>query len=143
MARSHAQRFTMFAGVGVINTLVDVGAFVGFYELVGLDVISCNVLAFLLAVANSYILNRFITFRDRGGGSGSLRRFGRFFVIAVTAMIVSTAIVYVASQFIYPVVGKLIATVAGPLYQLRGIASFRVHPGTATPAFRRSSRHSA
>lgn len=119
-ARSHARRFAMFAGIGIINTLIDIGAFVCLYELVGLDVISSNVLAFLLAVANSYVLNRLITFRDRGGGVGSLRRFARFFVIAVTAMIVSTAIVYLASQLIYPVIGKLIATVASTFINYLG-----------------------
>lgn len=134
--RSHARRFAMFAGIGVINTLVDVGAFIGFYELVGLDVISCNVLAFLLAVANSYILNRFITFRDRSGGGGSLRRFARFFVIAITAMIVSTAIVYLASQFIHPVIGKLMATVVSTLINYLGSHRFvftreRRHPRSA------------
>ncbi|HJR21338.1 MAG TPA: GtrA family protein [Dongiaceae bacterium] len=116
--RSHARRFTVFAGVGAINTLVDIGAFVCLYQFAGLDVILSNVLAFLLAVANSYIFNRFITFRDRSGGS--LRRMGAFFVVAVAAMIVSTAIVFLASQFIHPVFGKLIATVASTFINYLG-----------------------
>lgn len=121
-ARSHARRFTLFAAIGVINTLVDIGAFICLYELAGLDVISSNVLAFLLAVTNSYVLNRFITFRDRVGGS--LRHFARFLVVAVAAMIASTAIVYAISLFLYPVIGKLVATAASTLINYVGSHKF-------------------
>ncbi len=112
MAPSHARRLAIFAGVGILNTAIDIVAFTCFYELVGLDVISSNVLAFAIAVTNSYVLNQFITFADRGRGGMPLRRFLRFFVIALAALTVSTAIVYLISQFTHPLIGKLVATVA-------------------------------
>jgi putative flippase GtrA len=123
-SRSHARRLASFILVGLINTAVDIGAFTCLYELANLDVISSNVLAFVLAVTNSYVLNRFITFSDRIGGGFPLRRFLRFFIIAVVAMTVSTSIVYLASQFVYPVIGKLVATAASTLINYIGSHRF-------------------
>lgn len=120
VARSHTRRVAMFAGVGIINSAIDIAAFACFHELVGLDVISSNVLAFVIAVTNSYVLNRVFTFADRSRGGLPLRRFVRYFGIAVTAMVVSTAIVYLVSQFTDPLFGKLIATVASTLINYIG-----------------------
>ena len=119
-ARSHARRLALFVGVGLTNTAVDMGAFICLYELVEFDVISSNVIAFLLAVMNSYVLNRLITFADQRVGSMPLRGLGRFLVVAGAAMIVSTAIVYMIAQFAHPVIGKLVALVASTLINYIG-----------------------
>lgn len=111
-ARSHIRRLAIFVGVGVTNTAIDIAAFACFYRFAGLDAISSNVLAFLIAVTNSYVLNRFITFADRPGGGDPVRRFVRFLIIAAAALTVSTAIVYVFAGFTHPMIGKLVATVA-------------------------------
>lgn len=111
-ARSHPRRFAAFVGIGVINTVVDISAFAFFCLLVGLDVISSNVLAFLIAVTNSYVLNFLITFADRRSTRGTLRNFARFLFVAVVSMSVSTAIVYLLSMVTHPLIAKLIATAA-------------------------------
>jgi putative flippase GtrA len=122
LARSHARRAAMFIAVGVLNTLIDIGTFTCLYQFAGFDVISSNVLAFLVAVTNSYIMNRFFTFGDRRGGG--VRRFARYLTIAVTAMTVSTAIVYLISQFTHPLIGKLVATVASTVINYIGSHRF-------------------
>lgn len=110
LIRSHPRRIATFVGIGAVNTAIDILAFACLYELVGLDVISSNVLAFMIAVTNSYIMNRLITFADRHGSSGTVRGIARFFFVAIAAMSVSTAIVYFVSLVTHPLIGKLIAT---------------------------------
>lgn len=124
LARSHARRAAMFIAVGLLNTLIDIGTFTCLYQFAGFDVISSNVVAFLVAVTNSYIMNRFFTFGDRRGSGGGVRRFARYLTIAVTAMTVSTAIVYLISQFTHPLIGKLVATVASTVINYIGSHRF-------------------
>jgi putative flippase GtrA len=112
LARSHPRRLATFIGIGAINTVIDISAFACLYTLAGLDVISSNVLAFLIAVTHSYVLNFLITFADRHSGHGTLRTFARFLVVAVVSMGVSTAFVYVISMVAHPLIAKLIATAA-------------------------------
>jgi putative flippase GtrA len=111
-AASHTRRAAIFIGIGAINTVIDVSAFACFHQLFGLHVIPSNVMAFLIALANSYILNSLITFADRHGGRPAFRSFARFFFVAAIAMTVSTVIVYLLSMLMHPLVAKLIATAA-------------------------------
>jgi putative flippase GtrA len=108
---SHPRRVAAFVGIGAVNTVVDISAFAFFFILVGLDVVSSNVLAFLIAATNSYTLNFLITFADRRSTRGTLRSFARFLFVAVVSMTVSTAIVYLLSMVMHPLIAKLIATV--------------------------------
>lgn len=110
--RSHTRRATAFVGIGAVNTVVDFSVFACLNQIVGLDPIVSNVLAFLIAVTNSYVLNALITFVDRRSGRSTFRNFARFFVVAVIAMIVSTAFVYLISMVAHPLIAKLIAIAA-------------------------------
>lgn len=70
------RRITRFSLVGVLNTGVDLAAFYVLFSLVGLPLIAANLLAFLVALANSFVFNRFWTFGSRFSGSllaGALR----------------------------------------------------------------------
>lgn len=121
LIRSHPRRFATFIGVGVINTAIDILSFACLYWVVHLDVISSNVGAFLIAVTNSYVMNRLFTFSDRRPLSGDTpRTFARFLMVAITAMIVSTAIVYLISLVMHPLIGKLIATAASTVINYTG-----------------------
>jgi putative flippase GtrA len=122
----------------MINTAVDISAFACLYELAGFGVISSNVLAFLLAVSGSYIMNRLITFADRRSSSG-IGRFVRFVTVAVVAMAVSTAVVYLASKVMHPLIGKMIATVASTFINYIATNRF-VFTAESTPTAPRPSR---
>ena len=50
-----------FAMVGVVNSLVDYSVFLSAYYLLDLPLIPANVLAWLVAVSGSYVMNCFIT----------------------------------------------------------------------------------
>jgi putative flippase GtrA len=129
---SYTRRAAIFVGIGAINTVIDFSAFACLYQLVGLDVISSNVLAFLIALANSYIMNSLITFSDRQGGHPAFRSFARFLFVAVIAMTASTAIVYVISMLTHPLIAKLIATVASTAINYFGAYWFVFPAGKAS-----------
>ena len=121
---SHPRRAATFVAVGAVNTVIDVAAFACFYQLAGLDVILSNVLAFLLAVTNSYIMNFLITFADRHSRRGTLRSFARFLLVAVLSLCVSTVIVYLLSMLMHPMIAKLVATGASTVINYCGSYRF-------------------
>jgi putative flippase GtrA len=124
LIRSHPRRIATFVAIGAVNTVIDISAFAFLYGLAGLDVVTSNVLAFLIAVTNSYALNFLITFADRRNRRGALRSFAKFLGVAIGAMGVSTAIVYLISMFTHPLIAKLIATVASTAINYLGSYRF-------------------
>ena len=54
--------------VGVVNTLIDLGVFLVAYNVFGFPLVPANVLAWLVAVSGSYVMNSFITFAAESGG---------------------------------------------------------------------------
>ena len=51
-----------FAAVGVVNSVIDFGVFWIAVQYFGAPLVPANVLSWLVAVSNSYVLNSFITF---------------------------------------------------------------------------------
>ena len=73
--KAHAARASKFAGVGVLNTAVDFGAFAAL-TAAGVPALAGNLAAFVLANAVSYRLNGRFTFREaepRLSAAGYLR----------------------------------------------------------------------
>ena len=124
LAGPHTRRATAFVGIGAVNTIIDFSVFALLSQLVGLDLIVSNILAFLIAVANSYLLNALITFADRRSRRGPFRSLTRFFCVAVVALVVSTAIVYVMSMVAHPLIAKLIAVAGSTVVNYVGCYRF-------------------
>ena len=61
-ARGVTLKAASFALVGVFNTFVDLGVFLAAYNVLKLPLIPANVLAWMVAVSGSYVMNSFITF---------------------------------------------------------------------------------
>jgi putative flippase GtrA len=123
-SRSQPRRAALFAGIGLINTTIDVSVFACLYRFEGLGVVPSNVLAFLLAAANSYLLNALVTFGDRAGTRVSPAGFARFLCVAVIAMGASTAIVWLLAMHMHPLLAKLIATAASTAIGYAGTCRF-------------------
>jgi putative flippase GtrA len=134
LLRSHPRRAALFIGVGAVNTVVDITAFACFYELLGIAVIPSNVLAFLIAVTNSYILNWLITFADRRSNRGAFGGFVRFLLVALVALGVSTAIVHFVSLVMHPLLAKLVATAGSTLVNYAGCHRFVFSGSGRVPA---------
>lgn len=108
--RDHTRRLSIFAGIGILNTLIDTACFGFFYEVLQFSILVSNVLAFLAAVTNSYVLNRRLTFSDRINNIDTSGSSVKFLAIAVFCLGVSTLIIYGLSVIMHPFFGKLIAS---------------------------------
>jgi putative flippase GtrA len=98
-----------FALVGVVNTFIDLGIFLAAYNLLKLPLIPANVLAWLVAVSGSYVMNSFITFAAESGRQLRWRAYGAFVVSGVAGVITNTAILVVASYWLPVLAAKLLA----------------------------------
>ena len=98
-----------FAMVGVVNTFIDLGIFLAAYNLLQLPLIPANVLAWLVAVSGSYVMNSFITFAAESGRQLRWRAYGAFVASGVAGVIANTAILVVASYWLPVLAAKLLA----------------------------------
>ncbi|MBW8902451.1 MAG: GtrA family protein [Bradyrhizobium sp.] len=98
-----------FALVGVVNTFIDLVIFLSAYNLLQLPLIPANVLAWLVAVSGSYVMNSFITFAAESGGQLRWRAYGAFVASGVAGVITNTAILVVASYWLPVLAAKLLA----------------------------------
>ena len=98
-----------FAMVGVVNTFIDLGIFLAAYNLLNLPLIPANVLAWLVAVSGSYVMNSFITFAAESGRQLRWRAYGAFVASGVAGVITNTAILVVASYGLPVLAAKLLA----------------------------------
>lgn len=98
-----------FAVVGVVNTLIDLGIFLLAYNVFGLRLVPANVLAWLIAVSCSYVMNSSITFAAESGGKLRWRSYGTFVASGVAGVIANTTVLFVASYWIPVLAAKLLA----------------------------------
>ena len=98
-----------FAVIGVVNTFIDLGIFLAAYNLLKLPLIPANVLAWLVAVSGSYVMNSFITFAAESGRQLRWRAYGAFVASGVAGVITNTAILVVASYWLPVMAAKLLA----------------------------------
>src|SRR5262245_51197734 len=84
-----------FAMVGVVNTLVDYSVFLSVYYVLSLPLIPANVLAWLVTVSGSYVMNSFITFAAESGRQLRWRAYGAFVASGVAGVITNTTVLVV------------------------------------------------
>jgi putative flippase GtrA len=130
--RTIALKALSFGLVGLVNLVVDFGVFsIGYFHL-GLSIIAANVLAWMIAVSNSYVMNSLTTFAAESGRKLRLRDYVTFAMSQVGGLVTNTTVVVVGS-FVMPILmAKLLAIGAGFLVNF-SLSHFIV--------FRRSSEH--
>src|SRR6202045_1503457 len=101
-----------FAMVGVVNTLIDYSVFLSAYYLLELPLIPANVLAWLVAVSGSYVMNSFTTFAAESGRELRWRAYGAFVASGVAGVFANTATLVAASIWLSVPVAKLLAIAA-------------------------------
>ncbi|MBI5017576.1 MAG: GtrA family protein [Deltaproteobacteria bacterium] len=72
--RDSVRELVTFATVGVLNTGVDVAVFFGLTSL-GVPYLGAQVVSYSCGAGNSYVLNKFWTFRTGGLSWGEMLRF--------------------------------------------------------------------
>ena len=107
--RAIALKAASFALVGVVNTAVDFSVFWTTATYLHWPLIPSNVLAWLVAVTFSYVMNSFITFGPESGRILRWRDYATFAASGVAGMVSSTAMLF-ALSFVVPVfVAKLLS----------------------------------
>ena len=102
-------RFVRFALVGVLNTVVDFGMFVLLQSILHTNLYTANAIAYLLAVVNSFLMNKYWTFSNHPTGRLILQDFGLFTIGNVAGLTLSTLIIYASTLFLPAVLGKVLA----------------------------------
>jgi len=110
--RAVSLKAVSFAMVGVINTLVDLAIFLVAYNVLDIPLVPANVLAWLIAVSGSYVMNCFITFAAESGRTLRLRDYGTFVASGIAGVITNTTVLVVASYWMPVLAAKLVAIAA-------------------------------
>lgn len=107
--RGPALKALSFGLIGIINTVIDATVFfvvLGAIVLAGYDhdasgaLIAANVLAWLVAVSGSYVMNSFITFARESGRKLRWRDYGAFVASGVAGVVANTATLLIAAQLL-------------------------------------------
>ena len=135
-ARGVGLKAMSFAFVGVINAAVDYGVFfltfgvlkqsAGAISIATAVTQSCgcmnvekwliipsNIVAWLVAVSGSYVMNSYTTFARESGRILRWRDYGTFVVSGIAGVIANTTTVVIAVQFVPVWAAKLIAILVG------------------------------
>jgi putative flippase GtrA len=124
----------LFALVGVANALVDFGVFAFCHLYLGMALVTANVLAWMVAVTGSYVLNSTVTFAAESGRVLRLRDYLSFAASQVGGLAANTATVVIASYAVPVLLAKVLAIGASFLvnFSLSYFVVFRPRPSPAS-----------
>lgn len=109
--RAIALKAASFALVGVVNTSVDFSIFWTAATYLHWPLIPANVLAWLVAMTCSYVMNSFITFGPELGRILRWRDYATFAASGLAGMVSSTATLF-ALSYVVPVLGAKVLSIA-------------------------------
>ena len=98
-----------FAAVGLVNSAVDYGIFLLAYERAGLPLIPANVVAWVVAVSGSYVMNSYFTFAAESGRQLRSRAYGAFVLSGVAGFVANTSVLFLASYAMPVRFAKIVA----------------------------------
>ena len=100
-----------FAAVGVVNSVIDFSVFWTAVQVFAAPLVLANVVAWMIAVTNSYVMNSFVTFARESGRQLRWRAYATFVGANVVGLIANTTTLLIA-------VRMLPQLIADPNYQL-------------------------
>ena len=128
--RAVALNAASFAMVGVVNTAIDFSVFWTTVHFLGWPLVPANVLAWLVAVSFSYVMNSFITFGPESGRILRWRDYATFLASGVAGMVASTATLFALSYVMPLLAAKLISIAISFVvnFSLSHFVVFRARP---------------
>ena len=98
-----------FAAVGFVNSAVDFGVFSFAYYYLELPIVTANVMAWMVAVSGSYVMNSLTTFARESGRELRAKAYFAFMISQIGGLLANTTTVFVASYFMPVLLGKVLA----------------------------------
>ena len=98
-----------FAAVGLVNSAVDLGVFSFAYYYLELPIVTSNVMAWIVAVSGSYIMNSLTTFARESGRELRAKAYFTFLISQLAGLVANTTTVFVASYVMPVLLGKVLA----------------------------------
>jgi putative flippase GtrA len=89
-----------FGLVGIVNTAIDASIFFLALATLTSSLVLANVLAWLIAVSCSYVMNSFITFARESGRKLRWRDYGTFAASGIVGVVANTTTLVVMAQFL-------------------------------------------
>ena len=128
LCRTLLVKIFSFASVGMVNIVVDVSTFAFAFYLLHLSVVLSNIVAWLTAVTNSYIMNSKVTFRHETAGVLTIGRFLRFALSGIVGVVVATTVLVLLSAYTNVPTAKLISIMVafGVNFSISHFIIFRV-----------------
>lgn len=102
--------FIKFCCVGSINTVIDFAVFFTLHSIFEWGVVQSNITSFSLAIANSYLMNKFWSFSHVERTKISYKEFFLFCAVSCFALAIGTAILVIGLAYIKILYLKIIAT---------------------------------
>ena len=93
----------------MVNAAVDFAVFSFAYYYLGLPIVAANVMAWLVAVSGSYVMNSLTTFARESGRELRAKAYFTFMISQVAGLLANTTTVFVASYFMPVWLGKVLA----------------------------------
>lgn len=128
--RAVALKAISFAFVGLINTAIDFSIFWTAAKFLLWPLVPANVLAWLVAVTFSYVMNSFTTFGPESGHALRWRDYATFVVSGIAGMVSSTATLFVLS-YVLPLLAAKLVSIAVSFavnFSLSHFVVFRARP---------------
>ena len=100
--RQRVTRFAKFGIVGCINTAIDFGLFLFLFYSLDVPLLWANTASYLIALLNSYLMNKRWTFADTSTGIDAVVGFGRFAAVNLVGLVIANVGIW-AGSFLLPV----------------------------------------
>lgn len=101
------KRLIRFCIVGGVNTLIDFGVFFGLHFGLGVWVMVAHVTGAVLAIINSYVLNKSWTFGDTSPHSRS--QITKFVSVSVAGLLLSSLTIFLCKMVMDTLPAKIVA----------------------------------
>ena len=109
LARPMVAKMISFGVIGLGNTVIDLAIFSLAYSVFNLPLVPSNVLAWLVAVSCSYVMNTMITFRAESGRVLRRKDYFSFLASGILGVIATTTTLVVLSNFMPVLYAKLLS----------------------------------
>lgn len=123
LVKSHYKSFGKFTVVGALNTVIDFAVFYVLYEIFELWFVFAHILAFFVALTNSFVFNSLWTFKNLKRDK-LLRQVSSFVVVGLIGLLFSTVTLFIAELFVHVYVAKVFAMAASFLWNYTGSSIF-------------------